>query len=101
MPTALTPLTQAARDAAAAIIEARDKGIVSTEFEAVIDPDNTIGAAHTSALSGLNRAAVEELHNKGHIWIINPNNNRFTVRLMPRLSAEAPAPYIVPVKVRI
>jgi hypothetical protein len=90
MPTTLEPLSLLARDTAAAIIEARDKGKIGESFEAEITTENTVDTAGTSALTGLNRAAVEELHNKGHIRISAAGNKRFTVRLTPMLSAAPP-----------
>lgn len=90
MPTSLEPLSMLARDAAAALIEARDKGKIGEQFEAEITESDMVETAGTSALTGLNRKAVEELHNKGHIRITNVAHKRFTVNLLSPLSAAAP-----------
>lgn len=98
MPTTVELLSLEAREAAQALIEARDKGKIGASFEAEITKDDMVETYGTSALTGLNRKAVEELHNRGHIAISNHHvtdtgARKFTVRLTPLLSsAPPPAP---------
>lgn len=81
-------LSESARKAAAALIDARNKGAIGETFEAERGPDNMVTAAG-GALSGISRTAFAELDYHRHIRITGANS-KFTVKLLPLLSADVP-----------